>query len=175
LLTAESFQMPRRFLPLLRKHLEQLTRAWVDSVYADRRTDLASILSFRELVEHVPEIIEELAALLDADAGADETQECARRCRDLARARFQQGVLIDEVARELMLLRNTLSGFLWQQAPGLALTEPREMRDAQRLTADFFDELIAQAILVYAASLRPVVPTRTSVWPPPRRGRRGGP
>src|SRR5215212_1124407 len=107
--------MPRRFLPILRKHLEQLTRAWVDSVYADRRTDLASILSFRELVEHVPEIIEELAALLDAGAGADEAQEGAHRCRDLSRARFQQGVLIDEVARELMLLRNTLSDFLWQQ------------------------------------------------------------
>lgn len=163
--------MPRRFLPLVRSHLEQLTRVWADAVYADRRTDLASILSFRELVEHVPEITEELAGLLDSGAGGREVEEGARRCRGLAQTRFQQGVLIDEVARELMLLRNTLSEFLWQQAPGLALTEPREMRDAQRLTADFFDELIAQAILVYAASLRPVVPTRGSVWPP-RRGRR---
>ena len=165
--------MPRRFLPLFRKHLDPLTRAWVDAVYAERRTDLASILSFRELVEHIPEITEELASLLDAGAGESETVEGARRMRVLAQARFQQGVLIDEVARELMLLRNTLSEFLWQNAPGLALTEAREMRDALRLTADFFDELIAQAILVYAASLRPVVPTRGSVWPPrrPRRGR----
>ena len=167
--------MPRRFLPLFRKHLDPLTRVWVDAIYAERRTDLASILSFRELVEHVPEITEELAGLLDSGAGAEEVLEGARRCRDLARARFQQGVLIDEVARELMVLRNTLSEFLWQQAPGLALNEPREMRDALRLTAEFFDEMIAQAILVYAASLRPVVPTRTSVWPPPRRGRRGRP
>jgi hypothetical protein len=165
--------MPRRFLPLFHKHLDPLTRAWVDAVYAERRTDLASILSFRELVEHVPEIMEELAGLLDAGAGASEAAEGARRMRGLAQARFQQGVLIDEVARELMLLRNTLSEFLWQQAPGLALTEARDMRDALRLTADFFDELIAQAILVYAASLRPVIPTRSSVWPPrrPRRGR----
>jgi len=163
--------MARRFLPLLSKNLDTLTRAWVDSIYAERRTDLASILSFRELIEHVPEIIEELASLLDADAPAAEVEEGARRCRRLAQARFQQSVLIDEVARELMLLRKTLSEFLWQQAPGLALTEPREMRDAQRLTTEFFDELIAQAILVYAASLRPIVPTRTSVWPPLRRGR----
>lgn len=166
--------MPRRFLPHIGSHLEQLTRVWADAVYADRRTDLASILSFRELVEHIPEITEELASLLDSGADASEVEEAARRCRGLAQTRFQQGVLIDEVARELMLLRNTLSEFLWQQAPGLALNEPREMRGAQRLTAEFFDELIAQAILVYAASLRPVVPTRTSVWPPPRRGRRDG-
>jgi len=167
--------MPRRFLPLFRKHLDPLTRAWVDSVYAERRTDLASILSFRELVECVPDITEELAGLLDEGAGAAEASEAARRMRGLAQARFQQGVLIDEVARELMLLRNTLSEFLWQQAPALALTDAREMRDALRVVADFFDELIAQAILVYAASLRPVVPTRGSVWPPPRRGRRGRP
>ena len=167
--------MPRRFLPIFRKHLDPLTRVWVDAVYAERRTDLASILSFRELVEHIPDITEELALLLDAGAGDSEVEEGARRLRVLAQARFQQGVLIDEVARELMLLRKTLSEFFWQQAPELALTEPRDMRDALRLTAEFFDELIAQAILVYAASLRPVVPTRTSVWPPPHRGRRGGP
>ena len=164
--------MPRRFLPLIRSRLDSLTRAWVDAVYADRRTDLASILSFRELVEHVPDIADELARLLDAGADATETAEGARCCRTLAQARFQQGVLIDEVARELMLLRNTLSEFLWQNAPELALTEARDVRDALRLTADFFDELIAQAIIVYAASLRPVVPTRGSVWPPPQRGRR---
>ena len=165
--------MPRRFLPLLRNHLDPLTRAWVDAIYADRRTDLASILSFRELVEHVPDILEELAHLLDAGADSEETAEGARRCRGLAQARFQQGVLIDEVARELMLLRDTLSEFLWQQAQGTAGAEARELRDELRQTASFFDEMIAQAILVYAASLRPVVPTRGSVWPPPRRGRRG--
>jgi hypothetical protein len=163
--------MPRRFLPLFRSRLDSLTRAWVDAVYADRRTDLASILSFRELVEHVPDITDELARLLDAGADATEAAEGARCCRTLAQARFQQGVLIDEVARELMLLRNTLSEFLWQNAPELALTDARDVRDALRLTADFFDELIAQTILVYAASLRPVVPTRGSVWPP-KRGRR---
>src|SRR5437870_6001257 len=114
--------MPRRFLPHFRKHLDSLTRVWVDAVYAERRTDLASILSFRELVEHVPDILEELARLLDAGAGSSEAAEGARRLRVVAQARFQQGVLIDEVARELMLLRNTLGDFLWQNAPGLALT-----------------------------------------------------
>jgi RsbT co-antagonist protein rsbRD N-terminal domain len=164
--------MPRRFLTLFRQHLEPLTRAWADSVYADRRTDLASILSFRELIEHVPEIAEELGRLLDERATAAETVEAARRMRGHALARFQQGVLVDEVARELMLLRDTLSEFLWQNAPDQT-ADARELREALRRTNGFFDELTAQAILVYAASLRPVVPTRGSVWPPPR-GRRGG-
>lgn len=165
--------MPRRFLPLFRQHLESLTRAWADAVYADRRTDLATILSFRELIEHVPDIVEELALLLEERAGQAELVEGARRVRGLALARFQQGALIDEVARELMLLRDTLSEFLWQHAPAETGADAPELREALRRATNFFDELIAQAILVYAVSLRPVVPTRGSVWPPPRN-RRGG-
>jgi hypothetical protein len=166
--------MPRRFSSLFRKHLDPLTRAWVDEVYADRRTDLATLLTFRELVTHVPDLLEELAYLLDERADEEEICEGARRLRGFAQTRFQQGVLIDEVARELMLLRDAVCEFLWQEAPGVAFEEPaRGLHDALRRAWLFFDELVAQTILVYATSLRPVIPTRGSVWPPPRR-RRGG-
>jgi hypothetical protein len=164
--------MPRRFSILFRQHLEPFTRAWVDEVYADRHTDLATLLSFRELIEHVPDILDELARLLDERAGAGEIIEAARRLRVFAQARFQQRVLIDEVARELMLLHDTLSEFLWREASSVIAGSAPELHDALRRTQLFFDELIAQAILVYAASLRPVVPTRGSVWPPPRSHRK---
>src|SRR5256885_1794089 len=93
--------MPLRFSTLFRQHLDPLTRAWVDEVYADRRTDLATLLSFRELIEHVPDILEELSRLLDERTSAEEMADAARRLRGFAQSRFQQGVLIDEVAREL--------------------------------------------------------------------------
>jgi hypothetical protein len=104
--------MPLRFSTLFRQHLDPFTRAWVDEVYADRRTDLATLLTFRELIEHVPEILEELARLLDKRASDEEVGDAARRLRGVAQARFQQGVLVDEVARELMLLRDALCEFL---------------------------------------------------------------
>ena len=163
--------MPRRFASLFRQLLDPLTRAWADRVYADRRTDLATLLTFRELVEHVPEVLEELGRLLDERAGHEEVCEAARHLRGYARVRFQQGVLIDEVARELMLLRGTLCEFLWQEARGPADEDARAQRDALRRAELFFDEMVVEAILVYASSLRPVVPTRGSVWPPPRRRR----
>ena len=163
--------MPRRFSSLFRQSLDQLTRAWVDEVYADRRTDLATLLTFRELVEHVPEVLEELGRLLDERADPEEICEGARSLRGYARVRFQQGVLIDEVARELMLLRGTLCEFLWQEAREFPEFDTRLLRDALRRAEMFFDELAVEAILVYASSLRPVVPTRGSVWPPPRRRR----
>src|SRR5947209_9733103 len=164
--------MPRRFSTLFRQHLDPFTRVWVDEVYADRRTGLATLLSFRELVEHVPDILDELAHLRDERASVEEIAEAARRLRVFAQTRFQQRVLIDEVARELMLLHDALSEFLWQEASSVVDGSTPELHDALRRTQLFFDELIAQAILVYAASLRPVVPTRASVWPPPRRHRK---
>lgn len=163
--------MPRRFSSLFRQHLDPLTRAWVDEIYRDHRTDLATLLTFRELVGHVPEVLDELSFVLDACAGEAETAEAARRLRGLAQTRFQQGALIDEVARELMFLRDALCEFLWQRGPDVLGEDVGALRDALRRANRFFDELIAEAILVYAASLRPVIPTRGSVWPPPRRRR----
>jgi len=163
--------MPRRFSSLILQQLDPFACAWADRVYADRRSDLATLLTFRELVEHLPEVLEELGRLLDERADAEEICEGARRLRGYARVRFQQGVLVDEVARELMLLRSTLCEFLWQEARGLTEEDARVWRDALRRAELFFDELVTEAILVYASSLRPVVPTRGSVWPPPRRRR----
>lgn len=165
--------MSRRFTPLFRLHLESFTRAWVDEVYADRRTDLATLLSFRELVEHIPDVLEGLGYLLDAKADAEEICEAARRLRGFARSRFHQGVLLDEVARELMLLNDALNELLWHEANAVGEADTRELHDALRRVGLFFGELVGQAILVYAASLRPVIPTRGSVWPPPRRHRQG--
>ncbi|MET0623159.1 MAG: RsbRD N-terminal domain-containing protein [Pyrinomonadaceae bacterium] len=164
--------MPRRFSSLFRQSLDHLTRAWVDEVYADRRTDLATLLTFRELVEQLPELFDELAYLLDERADEEEICEGARRLRGYAQTRYQQGVLVDEVARELMLLRDTLCEFLWREVPIRAEEGASSLHDALRRSWLFFDELIAQAILVYAVCLRPVVPTRGSIWPPPRRRRR---
>jgi len=163
--------MPSVYGPLFRQRLDSITRAWVDEIYAERRADLPNLLSFRELVAFVPEICDELARLLDTEAAEGEIVAAARAARAHAQTRFQQGVLIDEVARELTLLREVLNEFLWQQGPAEAEVGLRELSAALRRTNRFLDELITQAVLIYAASLRPCVPTRDAVWPPPRRRR----
>jgi hypothetical protein len=160
-----------RFASLFRQHEDALVRAWVDGVYQERRTDLASLLSYRQLVDGLPEIIEELARLLDDDADAQEIEVAVRSLRVHAQVRFQQGCLIDEVARELMILRRVLTDFLWREGIGVTEREIRELREALARADLFVDELIAQAIIIYAVSLRPPVRTRSPQWPPPRRRR----
>jgi len=157
------------FASLFREHEDALVVAWVDAIYRERRIDLSSLLSYRQLVDSVPELLEELARLLDARAEGREIDDVVRLMRMHAQVRFQQNCLIDEVARELMLLRRVLTDFLWREGVSVMGGDLWELRDAVRRTDAFLDELIAQAIIIYAASLRPPVRTRTPNWPPARR------
>ena len=163
--------MPQQFSTLIRKQEEVIIRAWVDEMYAERRTELPAILSYEQLVDHFPDALSELAQIIDQLATDAEIIESARRLRAHPQVRFHQGALIDEVARELMIFRKVFGDFLWREGISAIEGDLWELRDALRRADRFVDELIAQAVVIYAASLRPPVETRTSVWPPPRRRR----
>ena len=163
--------MPQNFTTLVREHEESIVRAWVDGMYAERRTEVPAILSYGQLVDHLPDTLQEIAEALDQGATDAEILEATRRLRAYAQVRFHQGALIDEVARELMILRDVLHDFLWREGKNATEGDIRELRDSLRRTHLFVDEMLAQAVLIYATSLRPQVRTRTSHWPPPRRRR----
>jgi hypothetical protein len=163
--------MPEYFTKLIRQYEEAIIRAWVEEMYADRHTQLPGLLSYGQLINHFPDILEELAHILDTGAGDAEIIEATRRLRSHAQIRFHQGGLIDEVARELMIFRRVFNDFLWRDRFGATEGELWELRDALRRSDLLIDELLAQTVVVYAASLRPPIETRASVWPPPRRRR----
>ncbi|HEX8139689.1 MAG TPA: RsbRD N-terminal domain-containing protein [Pyrinomonadaceae bacterium] len=161
--------MPERFITLIQQYEEAIIRAWIEELYRDRRTELPSRLSYGQLVNHLPEMLEELAHVLDSASNDVETAEATRRLRAHAQVRFHQGVLIDEMARELMTLRRIVEDFLWREGFSVVEGNLRELRDALRRANRFMEEMLAQSLLIYAASLRPPVETHASVWPPPRR------
>lgn len=146
-------------------------RAWADRIYADRRMELATLLSYEQLVDHLPDMLHELARLIDVVADDYEIAETTRRLRSLAQVRFYQGALLDEVARELMLFRQVFEDFLWREMFKANEEDCRHLRGALRRVGRFVDEMLVQTVLIYAASLRPPFETRSSVWPPPRRRR----
>src|SRR5215210_923155 len=122
--------MPQQFSTLIRNQEEAIIRAWVDEMYAERRTELPAILSYEQLIDHFPDALSEIAQLLDQLATDAEVIESARRLRAHPQVRFHQGALIDEVARELMIFRKVFSDFLWRE--GISATEGDlwELRDA---------------------------------------------
>ena len=164
--------MPEYFIKLIRQYDESIIRMWVEEMYVERRTQLPAMLSYGQLVNHLPELLEELARLLDAAASDAEIIEATKRLRSHAQVRFHQGALIDEVARELMIFRKVLNDFLWREGVSATQGDLWELRDALRRANRLLDEMIVQTLVIYAASLRPPVETRTSSWPPPRRRRR---
>jgi RsbT co-antagonist protein rsbRD N-terminal domain len=161
--------MPGRFTALLRAHEAALIQAWVDGIYADRRTDLPTLLSYRQLIDPLPEILAELARVLDGPMDDGQIVESACWLRRHAQVRFQHGCLLDEVARELMILRRVLNEFLWRERLATTGGDLWELRTALHRANALLDELLAQTLVTYAASLRPPVRTRTMPWPPPRR------
>src|SRR5437868_11437416 len=122
--------MPSRFTALLRAHEDALIRAWVDGIYADRRTDLPVLLSYRQLIDSLPEVLDELARVLDGAGDESQIIESARWLRRHAQVRFQQGCLLDEVARELMILRRVLHDFLWREGVSATSGDLCELRAA---------------------------------------------
>src|SRR5689334_18680186 len=104
-----------KFTSLIRRNEDAIIRAWVDEMYAERRTALTTLLSYGQLIDHLPDALEELAIILDRAATNIEIMEAARRLRSHPQVRFQQGALIDEVARELMIFRKVVNEFLWRE------------------------------------------------------------
>lgn len=161
--------MTKKFAPLIKRCIGAITNEWIDGIYRERRTQLTTLLSYGQLVNHLPDILDELSGLLGGTATDEEIAEAARRIRAFPQVRFQQGILLDEVARELMILRQAVNAFLWREA-GVANDEDgQDLHNALDQANRFIDEMITQSVIVYAASQRPPVSTRASIWPPPRR------
>ncbi len=159
--------MATRFSSIFQKYGDAIIQSLVGRIHHDQRTDFASQLSLEQVTAPLPDLFEELAQLLDEAAAPPEIEMAAKRLRCYPQVRFQQSCLIDEVARELTVIRDVLIDFLWREGIGATDGDLWELRDALRRTNAFIDELIIQAIVVYAASMRPRVRTRASAWPPP--------
>lgn len=161
--------MSEPFAQLIASYQDDIILAWVEEVYRDPWTELADLLSYGQLVNHMPDLLAELAQALDGSGGEREVLDAAKRLRTHAQVRFHQGALIDEVARELMLFRRVFTDFLWREGMSATGGELWRLRNALRLAERFMDEVILQSLVVYAANLRPPVETRASIWPPLRR------
>lgn len=161
--------MTQKFASLIKGCTEAITKQWIDGIYAERRTQLPSLLSYGQLVNHLPDILDELGCLLGNAATGEEIAEAARGLRAFPQVRFQQKILLDEVARELMILRQVISAFLWREVGIASGEDVQDLHNALERANRFIDEMITQSVIVYAASQRPPVSTRASIWPPPRR------
>jgi hypothetical protein len=161
--------MVRQLAAVIRRREDLILRRWVDAIYSDARTELPGVLSFEQLVGPVQEMLDFLCRQFERLQDEENIADDVRQLRAYPQVRFYQGVLIDEVARELMMFRKILNEVIWKEAVNNTPEGNRVLKWALGQLSTFIDEMVIQTLVIYAANLRPPVETRTSVWPPPRR------
>jgi hypothetical protein len=131
---------------LIKNGQETIVRTWTEKVTADRRVTSDQQLSYLQLVDHIPQIVEELHdALGDGHAEAGALYEG----REHGRQRWRQGYELKEVVRELTLLRVTLVEFIELYRGALPARAPEELTRSFHRINIFMDDEIYRTVEAY--------------------------
>ncbi len=131
---------------LLQNGHEIIVRDWAEKVTADKRVNSDERLSYLQLVDHVPQIVEELRSAL-VEAAAD--GRALRQGGEHGRQRWQQGYELKEVVRELTLLRATLLEFFDRYRGALRFQSAEELSRSYRKLNVFMDDEIYKTVEAY--------------------------
>ncbi|MDQ3806272.1 MAG: RsbRD N-terminal domain-containing protein [Acidobacteriota bacterium] len=124
---------------LLRNGHEIIVRDWAEKVSADRRVNSADRLSYLQLVDHIPQIVEELRRALTEEPPEG---RMLRQGAEHGRQRWKQGYELKEVVRELTLLRATLLEFFDRYRGALRFQTNEELsRSYQKINVFIDDEI----------------------------------
>lgn len=138
---------------LLKNGQETIVRTWTEKVTADRRVKSDEGLSYLQLVDHIPQIVEELHEALGAGNGEPIV---LTKGREHGRQRWRQGYELKEVVRELTLLRATLVEFIELYRGALPPRPPEELtRSFHRINIFMDDEIYRTVEAFLDASKNP--------------------
>ena len=131
-------------------HRDEITAEWVVAVKRGLASDLPGYFGDSQLVDHLPEVFQELAAVLKAPQSHDERSEVSRTARKHGRYRWRQGYKLDQVIREASIIRQILVG-TWVNA--FARHRPAfvdETRSAaEQLIHEAVDDIVADSAEQY--------------------------
>jgi signal transduction histidine kinase len=131
-------------------HREQILQSWIAAVDKHPNISTSDNLTYAQLLDHLPELCTELAALLKRP----DAQEIKREARQDARAhgwkRWRQGYKLEELIYEICLIRRNFID-TWLKA--FASADVRFDFDAQnaarRVVECFFDSVIIEATVQF--------------------------
>lgn len=130
---------------LLQSGQETIVRTWTEKVTHDRRVRSDERLTYIQLVDHVPQIVEELRLALAGRADAQMLKEG----QEHGRQRWRQGYELKEVVRELTLLRATLIEFLDTYRGAVASHSSEQFVQSYRKITGFMDEELYRTVEAY--------------------------
>jgi RsbT co-antagonist protein rsbRD N-terminal domain len=131
---------------LLQNGHEVIVREWAEKVTADRRVNSDERLSYLQLVDHIPQIVEELRRAL-AEGAPD--GRMLQQGREHGRQRWHQGYELKEVVRELTLLRATLFEFFDRYRGALRFRQGEDFTHSYHKINVFLDDEIYKTVEAY--------------------------
>lgn len=143
--------MPEEIKRLLKNGSDVIIRTWSDKVISDRRIQSESRLTYLQLIDHIPQIVEELQQAMSSD---DPDSEKIKVGRKHGRERWRQGYELKEVIRELMLLRTTLMEFIETYSSAMRPQSAEQLTRAYRMINGFMDEELYRTVEAYLEAPR---------------------
>ena len=145
---------------LLRNGSETIVQRWTEKVASDRRVRTDERLTYAQLIDHIPQIVEELQMALST---AEPERRILEQGRNHGRQRWQQGYELKEVVRELSLLRTTLMEFIDSYRGALLANTPEQIALSYRRINGFLDEELYKTVEAYLEAPPPAKGETTSV------------
>jgi signal transduction histidine kinase len=143
----------RAFAENLRLEQVSLTERWMRAVFHDIELSDADRLTYEQLSDHIPAILEEICSALE-DQDLDQVEPAIERnARKHGKLRWRQGYRIDELVRELDLFRQMLAGQIVQ----FSESRPFFTRRHEERARHFIDEAVS---FVTLTSIREVLTER---------------
>jgi signal transduction histidine kinase len=143
----------RNFADFVRAEQIPLTEQWMNAVSSDADLVEADKLTYQQLADHLPEILEGLCAALDIEDLERVESSIERNARKHGKVRWRQGYRIEELVRELDLFHQVLAEALEDFASRDSTFTRRHESRARRLIAETFS-------MVSHASIKEVVSER---------------
>ncbi|WP_118183680.1 sensor histidine kinase [Paraburkholderia phosphatilytica] len=98
------------FAAALREDRKDLTERWMRAVFLDTELDDADRLTYEQLSDHIPNLLDEICTALEEQDLDPVEPAIERNARQHGKLRWRQGYRIDELVRELDLFRQVLFG-----------------------------------------------------------------
>src|SRR5262245_5578352 len=131
-------------------HHEEILQSWIAVINQHPNISASDNLTFTQLLDHLPELCSELAALLKQPDAKHIKSEVRRDAQAHGWKRWRQGYKLDELIREICLVRRD---FIDTWLPLFSARNARfdvEARNAtQRVVERFFDNVIIEATVQF--------------------------
>ena len=131
-------------------HRDRILQSWIGAV--DQHPDISTSdnLTYTQLLDHLPELCTELAALLKQPNARDIKREAKEDARAHGWKRWRQGYKLDELIREICLIRQDFNErWLKAFADTNASFDVNAQNAARQVVECFFDNVIIEATVQF--------------------------